>query len=302
MSDILSDIQTHANGIRKRVLRHILNNGGGYMSQACSSAEILSSLYGSILNIGPSLGNPVPDPFPGVPGPGKPSVTGVDYNGGKQPDKDRFIFSPVHYALVLYATLIEYGRMDPEGLRLFNVDGSSVEMIGAEHSPGHAVTAGSLAQAISQGVGFALARKLKHETGRVVVFMSDGEYEEGQTYEALGTAAFHKLDNLLIFVDANGFQCDGIMTGVGCVEPMKARIESFGCAADEVDGHDIQQIIDAAGRFTPQKPHVVICRTSPCQGLEKLRERWPRLHYLRFKTQDERDGYEKICQEWENNK
>lgn len=291
---------SHAQNIRRRVLRHILTNGGGYMSQACSSAEILSALYGRILNIGPSEGDPLPKPFPGVPGQGKPRITGSCYNGPKAPALDRFVFSPVHYALVLYATLIEFGRMDPKGLELFNVDGSSVEMIGAEHSPGHEVTAGSLAQAISQAMGIALARKLKGDTGRVVVFMSDGEYEEGQTYEALAAAAFHKLGNLLVFVDANGFQCDGIMTGVGCVEPMKARIEAFGCTADEVDGHDIDALCNAATHTSPDKPHVVICRTDPCRGLEKLRERWPRLHYLRFKTPEERDGYEKICQEWEN--
>lgn len=285
------ELALKAKHIRSRVLHHILENGGGYMSQACSSSELLAALYGAILNIGPSLGEPIPGPFTGVPGPDHATETGALYNGEKSPERDRFIFSPVHYALVLYATLIEFGRLAPEAMKQFNVDGTKVELIGAEHSPGHEVTAGSLAQAVSQALGIAMARKLRGETGKVWVFMSDGEYEEGQTWETLAAAGFHKMENLHILVDANGFQCDGIMTGVGTVEPMKERILSFGCACEEVDGHDIHAIIQASRVSHPGKPLVIIARTNPCHGLELLRERWPRLHYLRFKSEDEKQRY-----------
>ncbi|MCL2326147.1 MAG: transketolase [Proteobacteria bacterium] len=296
---MIPDIQARANGIRRRVLRHILDNGGGYMSQACSSAEVLSALYGAVLKIGTSVGQAVPLPFEGVPGPERPAQTGAGYNGPRAAHFDRFVFSPVHYALVLYAALIEHGRMAEDSLAQFNVDGSRLEMIGAEHSPGHEYTAGSLAQAISQAMGLALARRLRGDTGRVVVFMSDGEFEEGQTYEALAAAAFYRLDNLLVFVDANGFQCDGPIRDVGLIEPFGARIEAFGCACSEIDGHDISAILCAAGRPTHNKPHVVLCRTNPTQGLPLLQTRHPKLHYLRFTSDQERAAYERQCQAWE---
>ena len=172
-----------ARAVRRRVLAHTLRNNGGYLSQACSAAEILATLYLKVMRLGPSEGPLVPRPFAGVPGPSNPdSFTGGSYNGPQAPDLDRFIFSPVHYALVLYSLLIEVGRLGPDALDQFNRDGSTVELIGAEHSPGHEVTAGSLGQAISQAGGIALARRLRGDTGRVWVFMSDGEFQEGQTW------------------------------------------------------------------------------------------------------------------------
>ena len=103
-----------------------------------------------------------------------------------------------------------------EGLALFNQDGSTVEMIGAEHSPGHEITAGSLGQALSQVAGIAYARRRKGETGRNWVFMSDGEFQIGQTWEALEIIGFLKLDNIRIIVDVNGQQADGAMKR--CIE------------------------------------------------------------------------------------
>lgn len=157
--------QSVARGIRRRVLEHTINNNGGYLSQACSSAEIWATLYTRILHIGPSEAPLIPAPFPGVPSAtNKNYFTGQAYNGPKAPHLDRFFLSPVQYALVLYATLVEVGRMAPEGLAQFNTDGSTVEMIGAEHSPGHEITAGSLGQALSQVAGIAYARKKKGKT------------------------------------------------------------------------------------------------------------------------------------------
>jgi len=198
--------------IRRRVLEHTVLNNGGYLSQACSSSEILATLYAHVMHLGPSVAPRIPAPFPGVPGPSNPhSFTGYGYNGPHSSQFDRFYLSAVHYALPLYATLIEVGRMDSEGLAQFNQDGSTVEMIGAEHSPGLEVTGGSLGQTISQAGGIALARKLKGETGRVWVFMSDGEFQSGQTWEAMQALAFHHLDQVGIYVDVNGQQCDGKM-------------------------------------------------------------------------------------------
>jgi len=99
--------------------------------------------------------------------------------------------------------------MHEKGLEQFNRDGSTVEMIGGEHSPGMEVMSGSLGQGLSQAAGIAMARRLKGETGRVWVFMSDGEFQIGQTWEAIQTISFYKLDNICVYVDVNGYQCDG---------------------------------------------------------------------------------------------
>ncbi|MFH1923172.1 MAG: 1-deoxy-D-xylulose-5-phosphate synthase N-terminal domain-containing protein [Planctomycetota bacterium] len=284
-----------AQAVRRRVLEHTLKNNGGYLSQACSSAEILAALYVGVMNLGASEGPLIPRPFSGVPGPSNPaSFTGAEYNGPKAPHLDRFIFSPVHYALVLYCLLIEVGRLGPEALDQFNRDGSTVELIGAEHSPGHEVTAGSLGQAISQAGGIALARKLRGDTGRVWVFMSDGEFQEGQTWEAFAAMAYHRLDNLGVYVDANGQQCDGSMDSVMNIEPLKARLEAFGADVHEVNGHDIDALAAPAKRPRAEKPLVVLARTDPCRGLELLRERTPKLHYVRFKSEEERQAYQQV--------
>ncbi|MDO9302737.1 MAG: 1-deoxy-D-xylulose-5-phosphate synthase N-terminal domain-containing protein, partial [Anaerolineales bacterium] len=218
-----------ARNIRLRVLDHVLKNNGGYMSQACSSAELLSVLYTKVMNLEPSIAPMIPPPFPGVPSKDNPnSFSGAGYNGPKASHLDRFIFSPSHYALVLYSVLIETGRMAPEGLEQFNQDGSTVEMIGAEHSPGCEVTSGSLAQALSQAAGIALARRQRGETGRVWVFLSDGELQEGQTWETLAVLSAYRLDNVGIYIDVNGQQCDGSMEAVMNMEPLAAKLEAFG--------------------------------------------------------------------------
>lgn len=204
----------------------------------------------------------------------------------------------MHYALVLYATLIEVGRLAEEGMLAFNMDGSTVELIGAEHSPGHEVTAGSLAQCISQAAGVALARKMRRESGKTWVFMSDGEFQEGQTWEALNVASYHGLENLHVVVDANAQQCDGAMASVGQIEPLVARLRSFGVAATEVDGHNLVALEDATNRRHPGRPLVVVARTNPCQGIPLLEARRPRIHYVRFKTPQERQQYQNLLESW----
>ena len=287
-----------AQNIRMRVLAHTIRNNGGYLSQACSSAEILATLYTRIMVLGPSQGPLIPASFPGVPGPNNPnSFTGALYNGPQAPHLDRFFFSPVHYALVLYAALIEVGRLAPEALAQFNKDGSTVELIGAEHSPGIEVTAGSLGQALSQAGGIALARRLRGERGRVWVFMSDGELQEGQTWEAFAALTHYKLDNVGVYFDINGQQCDGKMETVMTVEPIKARLEAFGAQVHEVDGHDVEALAAPAEHPRKGKPLVVLARTDPCRGLEVLRDRAPKLHYIRFKSDAERQAYQAILEQ-----
>jgi transketolase len=288
-----AEAQRVAGAVRRRVLEHTLKHNGGYLSQACSAAEILATLYTRVLRLGPSQAPPVPLPFPGVPRPHNPGYfSGALYNGPKAPHLDRFFFSPVHYSLVLYAVLIETGRMAPEGLEQFNADGSTVEMIGAEHSPGIETTAGSLGQALSVAGGVALARRLRGESGRVWVFMSDGELQEGQTWEAFAALSHYRLDNVGIYFDINGQQCDGQMDSVMTVEPIRDRLEAFGARVCEVNGHDVEALA-APARFGPDgRPLVVLARTDPCRELDLLRERAPKLHYVRFTSDMERRRYE----------
>ncbi len=296
-----SEVDQLADRIRMRVFRFTVEQKGGYLSQACSSGQIFAALYHGLLNL-PELDAPLmPDPWTGVPGPGKPAHTGIKFNSNGLPGYDRFIMSPAQYALVLYAALIETGRMDEEGMRVYNQDGGSVEMIGAEHSPGMEVTTGSLGQGISQASGIAMGLRLKKESGRVLVFLSDGECESGEFWEALQAASYHRQDNLVMVIDRNGCQCDGVMDRVMNIEPFDDRFRAFGCQCVRISGHEPLLLAQALQTEHPGKPLAVICDTDPCYGLAFLKERWPKFHYARFTSQaqweDYRRRYEEMAKE-----
>ncbi len=294
MSDIpwQDRAQRMAQGIRRRVLEHVIRAGSGYLSQACSSAEILATLYTHILNLGPSQGPLIPPPFPGVPSADNHHhINGGIYNGPKAPHLDRFILSPTHYALSLYAALIEAGRMAPEGLAQFNEDGSSLEMIGGEHSPGLEVTGGSFGQALGQAAGIAWARKRRGDSGKVWMFMSDGEFQEGMTWESFLVIKHHQVDNLNIYVDVNGQQVDGRMDQVMNIEPFQSKLEAFGAKVFQVDGHDVEALAGAATIEHPGQPLVIMACTNPMRGIPPLEPRYPNLHFIRFKSEAERETY-----------
>ncbi|MBJ2150010.1 transketolase [Paracoccus sp. IB05] len=278
-----------AHGIRCRVFEHSMRNNGGYLSQACSAAEQLAFLYNEALNLGPSTMPLVPPPFGGVPSAANHDYrTGAGYNGPFDAVHDRLFIAPAHYALVAYACLIEVGRMAPEGLEMFNQDGSSVEMIGAEHSPGMEVHNGTLGIGLSTGAGLAWGRKRRGETGEVCVYMSDGEVQEGQTWEAVQAAAHHGIDNLWALMDVNRQQCDGAMDSVMTVGDIATKFRNFGAVVAEVDAHDLTALREA--RATPHEgqPLIILAHSSPTKGMEFLMKRFPRLHYVRFKSDEER--------------
>ncbi|MGB3413845.1 MAG: thiamine pyrophosphate-dependent enzyme [Microbacteriaceae bacterium] len=280
--------QARAAKIRALTLEQVLVQGGGYLGQACSSAEILATLFSEILNIGPSISPFTPGKFTGVPGTANPSPSGVGYLGEKRSDYDRFFLSPSHYAMALYATLIAHGRLDQASLAEFNVDGSTLEMIGAEHSPGLELTSGSFGQAFSQAAGIAWSRKFRGETGKVWVFLSDGEMQEGQTWEAVQFAAYHKLDNLRIVVDVNGQQVDDRMENVMNVEPLEDRFRSFGANVIRTDGHDVAALLEASQLPSPDAPLVILADTHPTTGIPVLENRGARLHYIRVLNETDR--------------
>lgn len=290
---MIDKIQHAARGIRRRVLLHTLKHNGGYMGQACSSAETLASLYLGIMNL-PKLEKAlIPSPFPGVPSANNSQYfTGALFNGGHIENFDRFYLSPAQYALVLYAALIEAKRMDEKGLDAFNVDGSSVEMIGAEHSPGMEVTTGSLGQGLSQAIGVAIARKRKNDHGINYIFMSDGEFQIGMTWEAFQTMAHFKVDNIKIYVDVNGHQCDGTTAEVMNLIDIQKKAEAFGAHVVSINGHDINAILETKNIVHTGKPLLVLCNTSPFKNLPEFEKNRPKFHYLRFKDQAEKLVYE----------
>lgn len=292
--------QALADRVRRRVLALTIERNGCYLSQTLSSADLLATLYTRSLRLGPSAGAPTPPPFRGVPGrDGARCGEGAAYNGRPAPDLDRLLISPAHYAVAVYATLVETGRMAAEGLAQFNTDGSTVEMIGAEHSPGFELTTGSFGQALSQAGGIAMARRLRGEAGRVFVVMSDGELEEGQTWEAVQALAFHRLDHVVVCVDVNGMQYDGATRDVMNIEPIAARVEAFGGVAVAVDGHDALAIDAAiAGTRHDGRPLFVLCYTDSARGVPLLEPRKPHLHFVRFKDAEEIESFRRFAAQW----
>ncbi|BES66580.1 transketolase [Gottschalkiaceae bacterium SANA] len=294
----VEDIEKAANRIRKSILKLAMERNGCYLGQACSSAETLATLYMDILHLKPSLGSMEAQPFPGV-----PSKSNMDYpkgslyHGEQTEEADRFFVSPAHYASVLYCALAECGRIGYGAIEKFNVDGWNMEMIGAEHSPGFECTAGSLGQTISIACGTAHARKLKGHTGKVYLYLSDGELQEGQVWEALQAASFYKLNNLVIYIDVNGQQVEGYTNDVMNMEPLEERLTAFGSKVISIDGHDVCAIRAASQKEHKEGPLVVLCMTNAAHGIPLLEKRKPFLHFVRIKEdemQDFKEYYEQM--------
>ena len=190
--------------------------------------------------------------------------------------------------MALYATLVATGRLTADALEDFNRDGSTLEMIGAEHSPGCELTTGSFGQALSQAAGIALARRHRGRSGRVWVMLSDGECQEGQTWEALQFIPFHRIANLGVIVDLNGQQVDGRIADVMAIEPLEEKMAAFGAHVRRIDGHDPAAIAAACDSVGIDRPLVVLAETDPTHGLPSLEARWPRLHYVRLSSEEER--------------
>lgn len=279
-------------GIRKRVLAYCIENRGANLSQACSGGEILAVIYNDVLHITGVRAPLTPQYFPGSPSrENKEYFTGQAYNGEEGPEYDKFYFSPSQYSIALYACLMETGRMADNGMEYFSKPGNVMEQIGEAHSPGMDILGGSLGQCISQAAGVALARKLGGETGRCVIFLGDGECESGQTWECIQASVSYKLDNMIIFVDQNGQQCDGrIMDQVNGIS-LEDRFRAFGCRTYVVDGHDPEAMAAIAQQKPDGRPMVLLCQTKPYHGIESLKSHGPRYHYIRFDSEKEVEMY-----------
>ena len=287
----IQSVQNMAAGIRKRTLGLALSRGEGYIAQAFSSAELFGVLFQCVLQFN-ALEKPlVPHAFRSVPHAGF-NETGMDYYGAAAPDKDRFFLSATQYSVVLYCALVETGRMAESGLEMFNINGSVVEMIGASHSPGMEVMSGSLGQTLSQAVGVAIARKRRGDTGRVVVFMGDGELQSGQTWEAVQCMNHYHLDNMLLVVDINSCQVDGATKDIMELPTPAKRFEAFGMNTHEVDAHDIEAVFKACEDKKSGQPTVVLAYSDVCRGMELMRERAPKFHFIRFTDDMEKQRYQ----------
>ena len=280
------EVAAVAGKIRCFAAQWALRANGGYLAQACGTAEILALLHTRVLDLGPSLGSLVPPRFEGTPQPGKPGLRGEDWLGA---GPDLLIISPAHYATAHYATLAATGRLDPDALGEHSTDGGVLEMIGAEHSPGMVVTSGSLAIALGVAVGRAIARKRTGAPGYIWVLISDGELQEGATWESLQLAVAEGLDNLRIVLDRNNMQVDGKMHDVMAIGDVATKLRAFGLDVHEHDAHDIDGLFATMSAMQGSAgPSVLVSYSEPWRGFSFLPARWEtnKLHFVRLTREE----------------
>jgi transketolase len=218
--------------------------GSGHPGGSLSAADIVAALYFKILQHDPK------DPH--------------------WPDRDRFILSKGHAAPVLYAALAETGYFPVAELStLRKLDSRLQGHTDAKTTPGVEMSSGSLGMGLSFAVGIGLAARLDLKSYRTYVLLSDGECEEGQTWEAALSAAQFQLDNVTAIVDCNGMQLSGCTRDIMNLEPLTKKWQAFGWHTIDIDGHDIDQILSAcqAAQDTKGKPSVIVARTIKGKGV-----------------------------------
>ncbi len=241
--------------------------GQGYIAQALGIADVLAVSYFHAMRYRPD------DP---------------EWEG-----RDRFLLSIGHYAIALYAALLEAGILPEDELTSYGADDSRLPMSGmAAYTPGMEITGGSLGQGLALAVGFCLGLKRKKSDSFVYCLISDGELGEGSIWEGAWSASHWKLDNLIAIVDVNNQQADGPASQVTGFEPAASRFESFGWHVQRVDGNDIDALVqafDAAKACAEQKPRIIICDTKMAKGIPFLEAR-ERNHFLRVEPQEWQDA------------
>jgi transketolase len=241
-----SDTETRklAQQIRLHALRMTSNGGSAHIGAALSCADVLAVLYGRVLRV---------DPL-------RP----------RRPDRDRFILSKGHAGCAVYAALAERGFFPVEKLLTHYQDGSDFSgHVSHKGIPGVEVSTGSLGHGLSIGAGMAYAGKLDGATNRVVVLLSDGECDEGSTWETALFAAHHKLDNLVAILDYNKIQSLAPVAETLALEPFAEKWASFGWAIREVDGHDHEALSGALATipFAAGQPSCLIAHTFKGKGV-----------------------------------
>lgn len=259
-------VRAAAARIRRRALDMGEVQGQGYIGQALGIADVLAVAYTDRLRI--RAGEP-------------------DW-----PERDRFLLSIGHYAIAHYAALAEAGILDEAELETYGADGSRLPMSGmASYTPGMEISGGSLGHGLGIAVGMALGlRHQGNDTVRVFNLLSDGELDEGSTWEAAMSAAHHRLGNITAIVDVNGLQADGPTAGVLNTESVEAKWRAFGWEAHRVDGNDVPALLgafDAAAARDRDRdiPAVIVCDTRIGKGVPLLENR-EKAHFMRVEEHE----------------
>lgn len=203
--------------------------------------------------------------------------------------RDRFLLSNGHYAIALYAALIEAGIIPEAELETYGFDESRLPMSGmASYTPGMEMSGGSLGLGLGIAVGMALGLKRKKSAARIFTLFSDGELDEGSKWEAIMSAAHHKLDNLIAIVDVNNQQADGPSRQMLGFEPLVDKLEAFGWFVQRVDGNDLDAVVgafDAAMAHGEPKPRMIVADTLMGKGVPFLEQR-EKNHFIRVEPHE----------------
>lgn len=231
--------------IREDIIKELVAAGSGHSAGPLGMADVFTALYFHILQHDPKKPN--------------------------WPERDRLILSNGHICPALYATLARAGYFPLEELKTLRKLGSRLQ--GHPHRgalPGVETTSGPLGSGLSQAIGFALAAKLDKRKHRVYCLTSDGEHQEGNTWEAIMFAAKNRLSNLTAIIDRNNIQIDGFTENVMPLNSLRAKYESFNWHVLEVDGHNFESIIAAAAeaKAIHEQPTVIIAHTIPGKGVD----------------------------------
>lgn len=198
--------------------------------------------------------------------------------------RDRFLLSHGHYAIAYYAALLEAGIIPEAELETYGSDDSRLPMSGmATYTPGMEMSGGSLGQGLSIAVGMALGLRQKQSTAWVYNSMSDGELDEGSTWEAAMSAAHYGLSNLINLVDVNKQQADGDSRKILGFEPLQDKWAAFGWYVQRVDGNDLPAVMaafDNAKSYSGNQPRVILCDTLMGKGVPFLETR-DKNHFIR---------------------
>lgn len=237
--------------IRRKALLMGEVQGQGYIGQALGVADVLATSYFHAMDYRPE----------------EPEWEG----------RDRFYLSIGHYAIALYAALMEAGVLPEDEYATYGMDDSRMPMSGmASYTPGMEITGGSLGHGLGIAIGAALGLKRKSNPAFVYNLMSDGELGEGSTWEAVMSGVQWQLDNLICLVDFNNQQADGPTRDALAVGAEAPKWEAFGWFAQEVDGNDLGALVaafDAARDHAEPRPRVIICNTLMCKGVDFLEAR-----------------------------
>ena len=243
ISDI-DELKQKAIEVRKGIIEAVYRGKSGHPGGSLSIADILTVLYFNQMNI--------------------------DEKNPKWEARDRLILSKGHCSPALYSCLANRGFFDAQKLKTFrNIDSNLQGHPDLNKIPGVDMTSGSLGQGLSVANGMAIAGKMNNKDYRVYCVVGDGEIEEGQIWEAAMTSNKYKLDNLCLIVDNNNLQIDGTIEEVMSSYPIDEKFKSFGFQIINIDGHNIQEIIDAfeVAKNVKGKPTCIIAKTIKGKGI-----------------------------------